>query len=290
MALDRTRAIAAERRAESLVAELGIAEPSEIDVDAIAAFKGAVVLEGGLTGTEARLIRSPAVSVIRVRADIREPGRRKFAVAHEIGHLLLQSGAFRFAVCSEQDLLPSYRNSEPELEANVFAAALLMPSSLIAPLCRKTNPSMELVGSLSDHFRVTLTATATRYIQFCPHRCCLVVSVNGKVRYHRAADDFGYFIKPKETLDPRTLAADFFMGRDLPQGMHAVPASAWLEGKRIDDTKTIMEGSVALPFYNTVLTLLWIDWDIDRYVTGEDEWEVEQEAADQHWSWNRFRR
>jgi len=290
MPLDRVRAAVAERRAEDLLSELGITEPSEIDIEAIAALHGALVLEGGLTGSEARLIRSPSINLIRVRSGIREPGRRRFAIAHELGHLLLQTGGFQFTVCSEQDLLPFYGKSEAELGANTFAAALLMPRSLFAPQCRNSSPSMELVSTLAVYYRVTLTASATQYILFCPHRCCLVVSTDGKVRYHRATDDFGYFIRPKEALDPRTFAADYFSGKELPRGMHSVPASAWLEGGKIDDTKSILEDSVALPFYNSVLTLLWIHQDIDQHVTGEDEWDAEQEAADERWSWNRFRR
>jgi len=290
MPLDRVRAAAAERRAEDLVGELGIAEATEIDVEAIAALQGALVLEGGLTGAEARLIRSPSISLIRVRPGIREPGRCRFAVAHELGHLLLQTGSFQLAVCSERDLLPLYSKSEAELEANAFGAALLMPRPLFAPKCKTAAPSMQLASGLADHFRVTLTASATRYIQFCPHRCCLVLSTDQKVRRHRATDDLGYFIRPKEALDPRTYAADFFRGKELPKGMRSVPATAWLEGEKLDDSKYILEDSVALPFYSSVLTLLWIDRDIDHYVTGEDEYDAEQEISDQRWSWNRFRR
>jgi hypothetical protein len=130
-----------------------------------------------------------------------------------------------------------------------------------------------------------------RYIEFCPHRCCLVVSRRGKVRYHRATQDFGYFIQPHEGLDPLTYASDFYRGKDLPTGMKAVPARAWLEGRKIDETKTILEESVAMPTYDSVLTLLWIDKDIDQYVTGadEDEFEAEQELSDRRWSWNRYR-
>jgi hypothetical protein len=51
-----------------------------------------------------------------------------------------------------------------------------------------------------------------------------------------------------------------------------------------------MEESIAMPFYESVLTLLWIDKDIDRYLTGEDEYDAEQEASDRRWSWNRYRR
>jgi len=287
MNLDLIRDRTAERRADLLISELQITDPDEIDVDAIAITQNTLVLDGGLTGAEARLTRSSKMSFIRVNREIRELGRRRFAIAHELGHLLLQEQS-QFALCSDKDLVPFYTNSPDELEASVFAAALLMPTKMFEPLCRMAAPSLSYVAGLSQRFQVTLTAAATRYIQFCPHRCCLVASTKGKIRYHRKTDDFGYFIASRENLNPATYAADFFKGERLPVGMREVKASAWLEGKRIDSNKSIQEESIPMPSYDSVLTLLWIDKDIDRYITGEDEYDAEQEESDGRWSWNRY--
>lgn len=287
MGLDSFRERIAERRADLLISELQITDPGEIDIEAIAMTRSALVIDGGLTGAEARLTRSPRISFIRVNREIREPGRRRFAIAHELGHLLLQERS-EFALCSDKDLVPFYTNSPDELEASAFASALLMPAKMFEPLCRTGAPSLSYVAELAQRFQVTLTAAATRYIEFCPHRCCLVASTGGKIRYHRKTDDFGYFIAPLESLNAATYAADFFKGEPLPVGMREVNATAWLEGKRIDSNKTIREESIAMPFYDSVLTLLWIDKDIDHYVTGDDENDVEQEESDRRWSWNRY--
>jgi Zn-dependent peptidase ImmA (M78 family) len=289
MGLDTIRARAAECRADQLIEQLGISAVGEIDIDAIAMTQGALVIDGGLAGAEARLSRSPKLNFIRVNTAIREPGRRRFAIAHELGHLLLQQGS-QFALCAEKDLVPFYTNSADELEASVFAAALLMPSRMFEPLCRAANPSLGYVSELAKRLHVTLTAAATRYIQLCPHRCCLVVSTGGKIRYHHKTEDFRYFIAPGESLNQGTYAADFFKGQRLPGGMREVKATAWLEGKSIDSSKTILEESIAMPSYGSVLTLLWIDKDIDQFLTGEDEYDAEQEASDHRWSWNRYPR
>jgi IrrE N-terminal-like domain len=287
MTLDPIRERAAERRADQLIGELQIFDPSDIDIEAIAMTCGALVIDGGLTGAEARLARSRRLSFIRVNPGIRELGRRRFAIAHELGHLLLQQSS-QFSLCTDKDLIPFYTNSPDELEASAFAAALLMPANMFEPLCREGKPSLVYVAQLAQRFEVTLTAAAARYIQFCPHRCCLVASTNGKIRYHRKTNDFRYFIVPGEALNPSTYAADFFRGERLPAGMREVPATAWLEGKSIDSSKTILEESIPMPLYESVLTLLWIDKDIDQYITGEDEYDVEQEASDRRWSWNRY--
>lgn len=288
MSLDPIRERTAEQRADQLITELEIADVNDIDIEAIAMARNALVIDGGLAGAEARLARSSKLSFIRVNTRIRELGRRRFAIAHELGHLLLQQGS-QFALCTDKDLVPFYTNSPDELEASVFAAALLMPRTIFEPLCHTAKPSLKYVGELAQRFHLTLTAAATRYIQFCPHRCCLVASTDGRIRYHRKTNDFGYFIAPRESLDPATYAADFFKSEPLPDGMRDVKATAWLEGKRIDSSKTIMEESIAMPFYGSVLTMLWIDKDIDQYVSGDDEYDAEQEASDGRWSWNRYR-
>ncbi|MEK6299809.1 MAG: ImmA/IrrE family metallo-endopeptidase [Acidobacteriota bacterium] len=288
MSLDVIRERAAERRADQLISQLEISDVGEIDIEAIAMTQDALVIDGGLAGAEARLSRSPKLSFIRINNAIREPGRRRFAIAHELGHLLLQQSS-QFALCTDKDLVPFYTNSPDELEASVFGAALLMPGRMFEPLCRTARPSLKYVSELATQFQVTLTAASSRYIHFCPHRCCLVVSTDGKTRYHRKTKDFGYFIAPREKLNPATYAADFFKGERLPEGMQEVLATSWLEGARIDSSKTILEESIAMPSYESVLTLLWIDKDIDQYITGEDEYDAEERESDSRWSWNRYR-
>src|ERR1035441_559476 len=88
MGLDLARERIAERRADDLIFELQIGDSAEIDIEAIAMTRGALVVEGGLSGSEARLVRSSKLSIIRVNSTIREPGRRRFAnrrVHSEIG-------------------------------------------------------------------------------------------------------------------------------------------------------------------------------------------------------------
>jgi Zn-dependent peptidase ImmA (M78 family) len=280
----------AEQRAETLIASLNITDPAEIDVEDIAMTQGALVLEGGLTGAEARLTNSPKVSFIRVNSNIRELGRRRFAIGHEVGHLLLHKEPSPFTICERGSVVLFHSSDQKEIEANSFAAALLMPGRMFEALCRSISPSLDLVNQLAAKFQVTTTAACTRYIEFCPHRCCMVISTKGKIRYHRRTADFGYFLQPSENVRPTSYAADLFAGESIRSGMRSVPAGAWLEGPSIDSSKRILEHSVSMPSYESVLTLLWIDNDIDRKVTGEDEGDAEEDASNSRWSWNRYRR
>jgi Zn-dependent peptidase ImmA (M78 family) len=287
---DSIRRPVAEERADDLISTLVINDPEEIDVEDIAMTQGALVVEGGLTGAEARLTKSPKLSFIRVNNNIHELGRRRFAIAHEIGHLLLHNEPFLFTMCEQNSVVLFHSSEQKEIEANSFAAALLMPRKMFESRCRKSSPSLDLVAHLAASFEVSLTAACMRYIEFCPHRCCMAVSTKSKIRYHRRTADFGYFLQPSEDVLPSSYAADLFAGESIPGGIRSVPAEAWLAGPNIDLSKRILEHSITMPRYESVLTLLWIDADIDRKVTGEDEADVEDEASDSRWSWNRYRR
>ena len=85
-------------------------------------------------------------------------------------------------------------------------------------------------------------------------------------------------------------ASELFAGESIPSGMRSVPAEAWIEGTSIASSKRILEHSVSMPSYESVLSLLWIDQDIDRKVTGEDEGDTEEEVSNARWSWSRDRR
>jgi hypothetical protein len=64
----------------------------------------------------------------------RSPGRRRFTIAHEIGHWILHAAAAPTAQtrwCRTEDVSESRTSSDVESEANRFAAALLMPRDLV---------------------------------------------------------------------------------------------------------------------------------------------------------------
>jgi hypothetical protein len=79
----------------------------------------------------------PAVGEIWVNADEARqwPARRRFTIAHELGHWRLHRDAERGVFCRSGSIEPAPRPRTPvppvEDEANVFAAAVLMPARLV---------------------------------------------------------------------------------------------------------------------------------------------------------------
>jgi len=266
----------AKIKAREILASLRIAHPSEIEMDEIAWVRGALVREAPLEGAEGRLVRRGDRGIIAVKASIREPGKKRFVIAHELGHFELHSETNQLALCTDKDLLYWYRRVRPEEnDANEFAAELLMPDTLFSPRCGAGQPSLDLVEALAEDFRTTLTATALRYMEFCSHRCAIAISEDGAIKWYRAADDFGYRLEVGAKLHPNSHAIDFFNGKQIPQAIRPVLASAWITGEKLNPDAIVKEHSKALARYNAVLTLLWIDKDIDDLSSLDEEEEPE---------------
>lgn len=268
----------AAARAREIIESWNITDPSQIDVYAIAADCGAYVIERPMNGCEGRLLRRGNRGVITVRSDIREDGKKRFVAAHDLGHFKLHTKADQLEICTDQSLLYWYKHiRKEEPEANAFAVELLLPAHLFQPRCKDMAPSMELVKDLAETFQTTLTATTLRYVELSPYSCALVVSENGKIRWYRKNKDFLYRVKYGCPLHHHTHAADFFAGKPLSDKPHEVLAETWLEDDRVPSQETLMEHSVALPSYNTVLSLLWVapGSNLDRMLEGRDEDEDE---------------
>jgi Zn-dependent peptidase ImmA (M78 family) len=97
------------------------------------------------------------------------PTRRKFSVAHELGHLFLHMGFLTNAGKWEQTQLfmdsARFRlgRNEEEFEANEFAAALLMPKNEFERVAnQKSDGDLYRVDEIAQHFEVSLQAALTR--------------------------------------------------------------------------------------------------------------------------------
>ena len=137
-----------------------------------------------------------------------------------------------------------------------------MPDFLFRPRCQKRAPSLSVIEQLAEDFRTTLTATALRYVAFCPERCAVVFSQDRCIRWYKPTADFAFHIPVHDTLDPYSLAVEFFDGKTIPDRMETVDASTWLRG-RYRSNAMIKEESRSLPRYNAVLSLLWIHEEIE---------------------------
>lgn len=247
--------IRASAAALDLLQQFTIAAPEDIQVQDLATARGAVVIEAPLEGCEARLVRGRTRGVIRVRSTIPETGRKRFAVAHELGHFILHTDISQYFICTADDLR-DYRKSPIEIEANRFAAHLLLPGFLFRPRCRKREPNIQTIRALAKEFDTSLTATTIRFVEECGHLCAVIMSRDRVVEWAKNTEGYrGPRIDRSQRLSPDSLAyhcTEF----DQLSPWQEVPAIAWLEDG-VDAAKwEIMEQSLRFRDYPYVLTLL----------------------------------
>lgn len=248
----------AVRIAKKVIEQLCIRKPSELLIEEVAWTHGLKVVDGRIDGSLARLLRVGDKGIIRV-SDKLGGGMRRFAIAHELGHFKLHEGAGEIAICSDRDIAIWHRNCNHEHEANTFASELLMPEALFANKCDVSKVSFDVVTPLAEEFHTSLTATVLRFVKFCPEPCAVIVSEDGKIKWHRKSEYFPYWITNGASLDKYSLAYEYFDGKKIPENIEEVSASSWTDSSH--SSKEIWEHSFAMPNYNSVLTLLWAPVD-----------------------------
>jgi IrrE N-terminal-like domain len=239
-----------------LLDELRIRRPDEIDIELIAAHKGVSVLFKPLHKEEGHLVRAGKVGLIVVAETARRTEKWRFIVAHELGHFVRHPKLDQFKLCTDANLQDWYRSSGHEVEANHFAAELLMPEFLFKPLCDLNRPSLGDVRELATKFRTSLTATAVRFVEYCPEPCAIVLSVDGVVEWGMKSDNFPFYIPRGMHLSRDTYAGDLHAGVAVEDRPQLIDGSGWADGREID----LQEHSIRLGNYGAVLTLLWHKW------------------------------
>jgi Zn-dependent peptidase ImmA (M78 family) len=236
----------------------GFTSPGDLVLEDLALALGVMVVEGKLDSADARLIRTGKRGLIRVKEDIPEPGRKRFAVAHEVGHWLLHKNVSQVLACTSEDMVAKYKASPPETEANCFAAELLMPEKLFTPRIRRASLSIQLLKDLAADFQTTLTATAIRYVELSDDYCAVVVSEQGRVRWWRGSERFEElcWIEAGSPLSADTVAGGLFKGESVLTGPQRVDASAWVEDASKLEDATLFEETVAFERYGKAISLL----------------------------------
>lgn len=160
---------------QRLLKDAGITA-APIDIEALAVRQGAVVsyepFKEELSGI---LIKENDRTVIGVNSS-HPTTRQRFTIAHELGHLTLDHKGELFVdqtvklqgTVIRRDGVSSQAVDRFEIEANRFAAELLMPESLIVAAVRERQekhtdcPSSVLVDDLAREFQVSSQAMEYR--------------------------------------------------------------------------------------------------------------------------------
>ncbi len=263
--------------ANNLLDRLRITSVGDLQLlDLIARERGSLVQDKPLKGAEARIAIVGRKAIITVSTLIADPRRRRFSIAHELGHFEMHRTHGNLALCTEADLedwSSKRAGVEREQEANQFAAALLLPDRFFAARCKRQDPSLDSIAKLADAFNVSLTATAIRFMQFTSEPCAVVFSKDGYIKWFHESKSFkelGLFIEVHSKPDPATLAATLFDRRSTSSRPRRVRARAWFSSGSVREDATIVEQSWIFSEYGTVLSLLWVDDDIEDFEIDDE--------------------
>jgi Zn-dependent peptidase ImmA (M78 family) len=221
-------------------------------------------------------IKNVPRGLIVINSDIKEESRKRFTIAHECGHFLLPGQQDLSTPCSKERIENwSEKLNRSELDANRFAAEVLMPKDLIST-CLQIEPKMDSVQSIASICGTSLTASGFRLIELTSFRAAIVWSQTNTVIWYKSSPEFGRWIRRGE-LREETFAFDCFRGLRTPQKLESVPATAWLFEKGLKDGARIWEHSVLLPNYAAVLSLLVMRESVEghEYLSEEEESELD---------------
>jgi hypothetical protein len=219
--------------AEKLLQELGIDSAKDIDVEAIAWDAGAEVRFAPLDSCEARIIGYGDRAIITV-----ESGgiwqRRRFSVAHELGHWKYHRG--RSFVCRSDDIGNQRRGpTDPERVADAYAADLLLPGFLFTPMAKQCGKAtFDAVDQIRTEFQTSRTATALRMVDYGPEPALLVChGPNGRRWFKRgpAIPDRWF---PRDEIDADSDALEVLHGTKDRTTRSLIGADAWFDRREAE--------------------------------------------------------
>jgi Zn-dependent peptidase ImmA (M78 family) len=285
----------ANQKAEAVLRDDGI-ETLPINPFAIAASRDIVVdaKPDTVEGVSGMLLRHGNVFGILYATNVPSEGFQRFSVSHELGHYFLD-GHIDYVLPRDgfHASHAGFVSADPyELEADHFAAGLLMPSGLFKPALNKVSVGLSAVESMANLCKTSLTATAIRYAELTSEAVAVIISSGQSIDYcflseaMKSLPELTWLRKgspvPRSTETARMNADP---GRILRADRTAneIDVMDWLGGTR---SAMVTEEVLGLGRYGKTLTIL-----SSESLGQDDDEDKEEGEEDLIESWTpRFRR
>jgi Zn-dependent peptidase ImmA (M78 family) len=247
--------------AKRLLTDLGLDDPCTIDIEDLIVYHNGMVKEVELMNCDGRMVMKHGRAIVSVNSAIEYPQKRRFILAHELGHILLHADQ-EASFMDDDSTLEAYKKGPQEVEANNFASELLMPGDLFRQYCFKKKFSPDLIQSLSLRFNTSLTSIIYRFIEYGNHPICVFYSKNGKIQYWKKSDDFNVWIPDKNKLDvpSDSVANEYYQFKRIyrkEDSVQEITKSTWFNLGKYDEDTSMNEYCIITPRYNTVLSVVW---------------------------------
>jgi Zn-dependent peptidase ImmA (M78 family) len=284
----------AKQKAEALLRDEGLLANIPIDPFAIAASRGITVQAKPDTdaGVSGMLLRHGNSFGILYATHIGSEGFQRFSIAHELGHYFLDGHADHVLKDGIHASHAGFISADPfELEADSFAAGLLMPAAPMKRLFKMNDPGMAVIDKAASDFKTSLTATSIRYAELTDDAVAVIVSTGETIDYCFISEAMKSLPKlswlRKGSAVPDETATKVF--NSDPSKIHRAERTEteldvrhWLGGTQ---KALVTEEVVGLGAYGKTLTVL-----SSQSIGSEDETdEEEEERLEESWT-PKFRR
>ena len=145
-------------------------------------------------GVSGMLLRNDGKFGILYATYLENPGFERFSISHEIGHYYLPGHPdiiFNDGIHQSHAGFISY--DKYEIEADYFAANLLMPKFLFEAALDKAGVGLDAIEKLATQCNTSLTATAIRYAQHTPEAVAIIISTTHLIDYCFMSDTLKEF-------------------------------------------------------------------------------------------------
>lgn len=260
----------AQIAALELLKEIGMEEITDFPMDLLVSGLDAVYMEEPMAHCDGKIIFGKLQTLIKVSSNIEFPERKRYVTAHEIGHLRLHKNmklpedgfkTLSVILAGTEHFLQS---GVQELEANQFAAELLMPTSLFTKAAKGKPFSPVLLSEIASRFKTSLTSTALRYLEFPFHPICVVFIQNGLVRFWRKSEGMQVWIPDITKLPPPTgsvaaeyIANDYNLLYGGDEKAQTIKKSVWFDLGRYGEDDDIYEYCIPTKKYKSIISLIW---------------------------------
>jgi Zn-dependent peptidase ImmA (M78 family) len=253
--------IAPSFAARKLLNQLGITDMAPIDLKDLIIYHNGMVKEADLKNCDGRLVMKQGRSIVTIDSKIEFGQRKRYVLAHELGHILLHADQ-EASFTDDDTTLEGYKKGPQEKEANDFAAELLMPGDLFKASCEKKKFSPELISELAQKFNTSLTSTVYRFVDLGNHPIATFYSKNKSVQYWKKSADLYYKIPDinKLNVPSDSVANEFYAyNRIYPRkdAKQEITKSTWFELGKYDEDTQMYEFCIVTPQYNSVLSIIW---------------------------------
>jgi IrrE N-terminal-like domain len=206
------------------------------------------------------------------------PERQRYTIGHELGHFLNpwhqppSEEGFR---CTGMDMVRTEarsgdRAAQMEVEANIFAAELLLPRTLfLRDLRGRAGLDLEHILQLAARYAVSKEATGRRYVALQDEPCAIVFSRAGVIRYCRRSRDFPFLdIQSGQPVPAQSLAARDDGLQGVVSDWSDVDGGIWLSQPR---GRRVCEQTLAQREGYRVTLLALADNELDEEHGQEEE-------------------